>query len=345
MKAIAPSVASKTTARSLDFDRTWQSMKITSCFSLCGLFGAPHAKQLCRTNVRAVNSQVRQCSFHSIPSSVCDSKMPKKLMKSMKKTAKPWQDPKRGKRRVRRKPATNKYVKFPYARHRVEAKMQEVANQRWGTSVQTTMSLRRLRRITMLKKTGMLPEWKGKECPRCGVGKMGDLKYNKISKVWAHRCNSMKCHKYLQPHDYHAVFFMGAGNSQIPLHVQASILLCATAGVKETATHLIFDIAKKPVENIYKNLEVARSTYVLAKEKNITYGGWQDVEVDVGKFVDTSIQDVKNTSWEQWGSMVERGNPASFRMFRLNPSKTKKALPAPDPSKNKIGPPLPASTL
>ncbi|CAE7843474.1 unnamed protein product, partial [Symbiodinium microadriaticum] len=190
----------------------------------------------------------------------------------------------------------------------------------------------------MLKNTGVLPEWKGNVCPRCGKGKMGDLRYNKISKVWAHRCNSYKCHKYLQPHDYHPVFFMGAGNSNTPLHVQASILLCATAGVKESATHLLFDIAKKPVENIYKNLEVARSMYVIAKEKSITYGGWRDVEVDevdVGKFVDTSVHDVKNTSWEQWGGMVERGNPATLRLFRLNPSKTKKNAPGPGPIKKR----------
>ncbi|CAE7022566.1 unnamed protein product [Symbiodinium natans] len=196
------------------------------------------------------------------------------------------------------------------------------------------MSLRGLRLINMLKKKDILPEWKGKLCPRCGVGKMGPLKYNTANKTWTHRCNHYKCHKNLQPHDFHPIFYMGAGNSHSPLHVQASILLCATAGVKEVSTHLILDTSKKPVETIYKNLETARSRYVNAKEKDITYGDWHDVEVDevdVGKFVDPSIQDAKNTTWEQWGGMVERGNPSSLRLFRLNPKKTKQSAPGPGP--------------
>ena len=111
-------------------------------------------------------------------------------------------------------------------------------------------------------------------------------------------------HMHLQPRDYHPVFFMGAGNSQNPVnpvHVQASILLHVTAGVKEP--EFIFDLAKKPVESIDKNLDIARSVYVLVKERGIICGGWRDValdEVDVGNFVDTSIQRGKNTPRAQW---------------------------------------------
>ena len=260
--------------------------------------------------------------------------MPKKVRKSMKRAAPYWPEPKRGKRRVQRKPSSKPFVKVPYVRHGCVKPLVRVANQRWGTSIQSIMSLRGIRLINMLKKKDILPEWKGKLCPRCGVGKMGPLKYNTANKTWTHRCNHYKCHKNLQPHDFHPIFYMGAGNSHSPLHVQASILLCATAGVKEVSTHLILDTSKKPVETIYKNLETARSRYVNAKEKDITYGDWHDVEVDevdVGKFVDPSIQDAKNTTWEQWGGMVERGNPSSLRLFRLNPKKTKQSAPGPGP--------------
>ena len=226
--------------------------------------------------------------------------MPKKIMKAMKQI---WQEPKRGKRRVQRRPAGKKYVKVPYVRHGDPTTKNRVANQRWGVSLSGILSLSGLRLINMLKKAHILPEWRGQTCPRCGKGKMGALQYMKTHKVWAHRCNYWECHKFLQPHDFHPIFYMGAGNSHTPLQVQASILLCATAGVKETATHLVLDVGKKPVETIYTNLEVARSRYVEAKEKEISYGGWRDVEVDevdVGRFIDLSVRDTKNTSWEQW---------------------------------------------
>ena len=261
--------------------------------------------------------------------------MPKKIMKAMKQI---WQEPKRGKRRVQRRPAGKKYVKVPYVRHGDPTTKNRMANQRWGVSLSGILSLSGRRLINMLKKAHILPQWRGQTCPRCGKGKMGALQYMKTHKVWAHRCNYRECHKFLQPHDFHPIFYMGAGNSHTPLQVQASILLCATAGVKETATHLVLDVAKKPVETIYTNLEVARSRYVEAKEKEISYGGWRDVEVDevdVGRFIDLSVRDTKNTSWEQWGGMVERGNASSLRLFRLNPSKTKKNAPGPGPIKKR----------
>ena len=168
------------------------------------------------------------------------------------------------------------------------------------------------------------------------MGKIGPLKYNTANKNWTHRRNHYnKCRKNLQPHDFHPIFYMGAGSSRSPLHVQASILLCAAAGVKEVSAHFILDGSKKQVETVYKNLELARSRYVKAKEKVITYGDWRDVEVDEvdveNLWTHPSIQDAKNTTWEQWGGMIQRGNPSSLRLFRLNPKKTKQSAPGPGP--------------
>ena len=88
------------------------------------------------------------------------------------------------------------------------------------------------------------------------------------------------------------------------------------------------------MERIYAN-DVARADYVTKQERNITYGGaWQDTEVDevdVGKLTDETIEHQHNTTWEQWGGLVERGRPSSLRLYRLNPKKTKKRALGPGP--------------
>ena len=74
---------------------------------------------------------------------------------------------------------------------------------------------------------------------------------------------------------------MSAGNSSTPLQKQVAVLFCAVVGVSSNAAHLLLDMDHKPVERIYHNLEVARSQYVIQKEKDIVFGGkWEDVEVD-----------------------------------------------------------------
>ena len=92
----------------------------------------------------------------------------------------------------------------------------------------------------------------------------------------------------------------------------------------------------KPVERIYTNLDVARAQYVVQQEKKITYGGnWEDVEVDffdLGKLTDESLGP-RNTKWEQWGGLVQRGCPSSLCLFRLNPKLTTKRAPGPGPIK------------
>ena len=128
---------------------------------------------------------------------------------------------------------------------------------------------------------------------------------------------------------------MGAGSSITSLNHQAAALYCAVANVPCQSTHLLLDMDHKPVERIYANLDVARASYVVSKEKSITYGGkWQDVEVDevdIGKNTDDTIVGQCNTTWEQWGGLIQRGCPSSLRLFRLNPKLTKQRSPGPGP--------------
>ena len=85
----------------------------------------------------------------------------------------------------------------------------------------------------------------------------------------------------------------------------------------------------------------------MQKEKDITYGNWKDVEADVADVVDLGkgIFDnpssrLLNTRWEQWGGLVERGRPASLRIFRLNPKNTKKRAPGPGPIRKRDWKPI-----
>ena len=134
--------------------------------------------------------------------------------------------------------------------------------QRWGYSIQGFMSMNYRELVRTLQKENILPKWTKKQCPRCGQGKLGKLKYVKCRKAWLHQCSSRACHKYLQPHDFHPIFFQGTGRSRTSLNLQASILYAAVAGVPINSTHLVLDTDHKPVERIFKNLDAARAMYV-----------------------------------------------------------------------------------
>ncbi|CAE7215997.1 unnamed protein product [Symbiodinium microadriaticum] len=222
--------------------------------------------------------------------------MPNAVMKAMKAKP-PFPAPKRGKHRVQRRPASKNYVPVPYVRHGILSAKNKGFRQRWGESIQHLMSLKGRRLITHLQKDKILPSWKGRQCPRCAKGVLGTLKYVKAKKIWAYRCNHKHCHKFLQPHDYHPVFFMSAGNSSTSFGKQAAALYCATAN-----------------------------------EKQITYGGnWEDVEVDevdLGKLTDESLGP-RNTKWEKWGGLIQGGWLSSLCLFRLNPKLTTKRAPGP----------------
>ena len=199
------------------------------------------------------------------------------------------------------------------------------------------LSLKGIRLIHLLKKDRILPEWKGKLCPKCGKGVLGKLEYRKDRSQWVHRCGAKKCQARIRIEDFHPIFYAGAGNSTTSLSTQAAILFCAVAGVPRNATHLVLDVDHKAVERLYANNDIARARYVQKKEKSITYGGTQKWkveadEVDLGKGEDPdAVRADRVVKWEQWGGLVERGRPSSLRLFKLKPRLTKKRAPGPGP--------------
>lgn len=267
--------------------------------------------------------------------------------------------PKRGKVRSlikkpsgKTKPMKN-YHPVPYVRHGEGTNKNRTERQRWGHSISNFMNMRNKTLIRILTKEGILPDWTGKDCPHCGLGKLGKLIRHTSRDALAYRCGAKKCHKFVQAHDFHPIFFGGSGNSHTPLNVQVCALYSAVAGASAVTTHLILDVDHKPIERIFTNLELARTRFVEHKEKSITFGApsgtiWKDVEadeVDLGKALleDPDIEGQK-MKWEQWCGIVERGRPSSLRLFRLNPPATKQNAPGPGPIRrtewSKIGKPL-----
>ena len=218
--------------------------------------------------------------------------MPKKLMKAAKKQNPPWPAPKRRKARSLTKafPAMKRKVpKVAYVRDQKKVMKVDKRKMRWGRPVHMLASLQGRSLLRLLRSDGLLQKWEGKSCPRCGDGFLGDLYFDKVKQVWAHRCKKRGCQFRLQPHDYHPIFFAGSGVSQTSLSLQAAILCCALSGVPVSSVPALLDVHPKPVERIYTNLEVARSRYVQLTEKKIIFGAnkkWSDVEadeVDLGK--------------------------------------------------------------
>ena len=273
----------------------------------------------------------------------CSTMAKKSYAKSTKRKSKaPWPAPKRGKMRaVLKKPSKkNTFTSVPYVRHGNVSEKFRAHNQRWGRSIHSFMTMSYLDLVKTLQKDKILPDWQGCTCPRCGEGTIGKLKFVKSRESWMYQCSGKRCKKYLQVDDFHPIFFRGNGNSVTPLKAQAAILYAAVAGVPINSAHLIMDVDHKPVERIYNNLDVARARYVEQEEKSITYGRpndstWVDVEadeVDLGKGLeDATDGQGKVVRWEQWCGLVERGRPASLRLFRLNPPVTKPRAPGPGP--------------
>ena len=104
--------------------------------------------------------------------------------------------------------------------------------------------------------------------------------------------------------------------------------------VPVTSTPIILGMDHKPVERIYQNLEHTRAQHVCQKQKNIQFGAseaWADVEadeVDLGKEV---YAEGKKAKWEQWGGIVQRGQPHTLFLFRLKPKATTARAPGPGP--------------
>ena len=262
--------------------------------------------------------------------------MPKAMKKYSNKNQFPA--PKRGKHRANQKVMAStsgkKMKPVPYVRHRPALKKFRKARQKWSLSVRTLAGKKGLQLIQTLKKERLLGEWKGRARPHCGDGILGSLSYVKNRQVWAHRCPKKDCQKFVQPHNFHPIFFGGSGPHFTSLADQASALCCALAGVPVTSAPLVLGLDHKPVERIYQNLEMARSKHVVQTQKKIRFGSmvdWPDVEADEVDLGHDKVEpdSGKKISWEQWGGIVERGQPQTLMLFRLKPAATKPRAPGP----------------
>ena len=272
--------------------------------------------------------------------------MAKRIMKSSNK---PWPSPKRGKARaLTKRPSTSmKYVKVPYVRHGTPTTRNRSERERWGLSIHKFMTMRQPALLTLLRQHKLLPDWSKRLCPHCGQGKVTTLSYDKTRQTWVYRCRASTCHKFILPHDFHPIFIKNNWSSGTSLAMQASILLCAVAGVPQHCLAKILDVDDKVVSRIYGNNEAARARFVLQNEKHIQYGGingWVDVEadeVDLGKGLIENLENPKlNTKWEQWCGIVQRGCPSSLRLIPLKPPLTKTRSPGPGPIRKRDWKPL-----
>ena len=276
-----------------------------------------------------------------------DSCSPKRLLATMPKLAMKYRGgkgwpimPKRGKKRSSlKRPASamksmKKFKPVPYVRTDAVQKKFRKERNRFGVSVPFLMSLYPGRLIKKLVQDGILPDWEGRQCPHCATGVLGALHYFKEKKVWTYRCSKKGCQQRIQPHDFHPIFFRGAGSQTTSLGCQAAILCCALAGVPVTSVPVILDMNEKPVYKIYQNLEITRARHVECKQSSIKYGKFEDWcdleadEVDVGKEL---FEENTSAKWEQWGGIVARGRPESLSLFRLNPKTTSARAPGPGP--------------
>jgi hypothetical protein len=129
---------------------------------------------------------------------------------------------------------------------------------------------------------------------------------------------------------------------------QASILFCAVSGCSQTATHRLLNTGKTCISDLHDRLYQARTKYVVWKERTIKFGQgqeWKDVEadeVDLGKGDDPTAKpsSKKPIVWEQWGGIVERGNPETLVLCKLKPAKTKRRAPGPGPIRKRDWRPL-----
>jgi len=160
----------------------------------------------------------------------------------------------------------------PYVRHGKKTEKNHQHRQRWGLSVHKILSFSGFRLVQWLQQEKILPNMSNTTCLKCGNGTLSKAQYRKDRDQWIHRRSLQTCAARIRVEDYHPIFYASAGNSKIPLNIQAAVLYCAIAGVPRNSAHLLLDVDHKVVERIYSNNEAARARYVEKKEKEIIYG-------------------------------------------------------------------------
>ena len=95
------------------------------------------------------------------------------------------------------------------------------------------------------------------------------------------------------------------------------------------------------IRHIFAGNELCRTMDVEMEEKKIVYGGdgndWKDVEADEVDLRGEMVADHcdmpqdQQVKWEQWGGVVQRGDPSTLMLTRLKPKRTPTRAPGPGP--------------
>ena len=262
-----------------------------------------------------------------------------------KKVFNPFPDPKRGKgRSVLKRPAslkTKAWKNVPYTRdcQDVGPRGLRMDQTKWKRSLPNILQATDLGIVKLLLEDGLLPEWSGKNCPRCEKGKLQGWVYKTGDACPKLRCNAKHCQVYLNPHHLHPLFSEGYGVAALSLKTQAAVLLLKLNNITNSAIHRLLHVNHKAIEDIDKRMCVLRKEYVEKKEKEIQFGdgaSWKDIEADETTFDKKDVSALvklddatKPIEWEQWLGVVQRGKPETLVLHRLKPPRTVQHAPGP----------------
>ena len=209
--------------------------------------------------------------------------------------------------------------------------------EKWSKTLQDILHLPEKTMVELLIKDGLLPEWKGAQCPMCNKGILSGLQARGEGQLPRYRCRSKNCHKFVTPQHLRPIFTTARGPEGHSLGVQASVLLLRLANVPLST--ILLGVNHKAVERLDRGLNQVRKHYVEDTPKTMTFKypnkKWLDIEVDEATFdkslvplEDAEITE-KRMKWEQWVGLVTRGKPESLVLLRLNPQFTTARAPGP----------------
>ena len=246
----------------------------------------------------------------------------------------PFTAPKRGDGRVqgRRGPENGD---VSYVRTDEGATKTRKERQRWCRTIDSFTTDTDAELVDLLIEDGILFDWSGLTCPFCGKGTLGD----RYIKQWASgsgyewRCNDgRKCGKQVRPTHCHPIFAEGNGKETSTLKDKARVLFGILTGMTTAQIYLHYVKNHKMIEDMTRNLDLARKQYVEKYEKDIVYGDgkkWVDVEADESVFATALTEDKRAKEWGQWAGVAQRGKPATLVLFKTESDRTAKNAPGP----------------
>eukprot|EP00438_Fugacium_kawagutii_P008905 Skav215713 [mRNA] locus=scaffold2573:404420:408425:- [translate_table: standard] len=168
--------------------------------------------------------------------------------------------------------------------------------------------------VRILMKDGLLPDWRGKTCPRCEKGQLKGWVHRRNNTCPKLRCSYKPCHVYINPQHLRPFFTEGDGVGSCPLQTQAAVLMLKLNNMPNSVIHRLLHVNHKAIEDLERRLCDVRKSYVEEHEKEISFGNggsWKDVEADETTFDERDMSDLEDTTkpieWEQWQGWKAEG--------------------------------------